>query len=58
MKDLLAIICFVKSGLFAFLFTMVCIMMILPESMLEIFGFLTVIGLIGFIVFYIISLFK
>ena len=58
MKNLLAIICFVKSGLFTFLFAMVCIMMILPESMLEFLGFLTAIGIIGIIIFYFISLFR
>lgn len=58
MKDLLAIICFMRSGLFSFLVVMLLIMLCLPDCLLEFLGFVTALGIIGFVIFYIISLFK
>ena len=56
--DLIKIICFMRSGLFAFIAFMVLIMLCLPDCLLEFFGFITALGIIGFVVFYIISLFR
>ena len=56
--DLIKIICFMRSGLFAFIAFMVLIMLCLPDCLLEFLGFVTALGIIGIIGFYIISLFK
>ena len=55
---LLRLIVFLKSGLGIFLVTAVIIGCCLPDSWLEVFGMLIAIGIIGIIVFYIISLFR
>ena len=55
---LLRLIIFLKSGLGIFLVTAVIIGCCLPESWLEAFGMLIGFGIIGIIIFYIISLFR
>lgn len=55
---LLRLIVFLKSGLGIFLITAVIIGCCLPDSWLEVFGMLIGLGIIGIIIFYIISLFR
>lgn len=56
--NLLRLVMFLKSGLGIFLVTAVIIGCCLPESWLEAFGMLIGFGIIGIIIFYIISLFR
>lgn len=56
--NLLRLVMFLKSGLGIFLVTAVIIGCCLPESWLDFFGFIMALGIIGFIVFYIVSLFR
>ena len=56
--NLLRLVMFLKSGLGIFLVVAVIIGCCLPESWLEAFGMLIGLGIIGIIVFYIVSLFR